>query len=120
MNIFTGTYSEKNEASFFSFIGKKKEAVKKYEKSNYLGIVCVVVSDRKVAVATTPGGNVFDHWKADVLSAQDYYPFGSLMPGRNFSSNSYRFGFNGYEMDNEMRGKVGADYDFDGYGLDVL
>src|SRR3990167_893818 len=114
------TRSEKKETSIFSFIGKKEVTLKKYEKVNHLGNVGVVISDRKVAVATTLNGNVFDHWKADVLSAQDYYPFGSLMPGRNFSSNSYRFGFNGYEMDNEMRGKVGADYDFDGYGLDVL
>ena len=118
MNIFTGTYSEKNEASFFSFIGKKKEAVKKYEKSNHLGNVCVVVSDKKIPIAKQDGK--FDYWKADVLSASDYYPFGMLMPGRNFKSDGYRFGFNGYEMDNEMRGKTGADYDFDGYGLDVL
>jgi len=37
-------------------------------------------------------------------SAQDYYPFGMLMPNRTFSSDKYRFGFNGKENDNEVKG----------------
>src|SRR3990167_3474314 len=118
MNTFTGTHSEKKETSIFSFIGKTAVTLKKYELANHLGNVCVVVSDKKIPIAKQDGK--FDYWKADVLSASDYYPFGMLMPGRNFKSDGYRFGFNGYEMDNEMRGKTGADYDFDGYGLDVL
>jgi len=32
----------------------------------------------------------------------DDYPFGSLMPGRSYNANLYRFGFNGQEMDNEV------------------
>jgi RHS repeat-associated protein len=40
----------------------------------------------------------------DVTSLTDYYPFGSIMPGRSFSSNSYRYGFQGQEMDNEIKG----------------
>jgi RHS repeat-associated protein len=34
----------------------------------------------------------------------NYYAFGSLMPGRNFSANTYRYGFNGKENDNEVKG----------------
>lgn len=34
---------------------------------------------------------------ADVISAQDYMPFGMHMPGRTFTSNSYKYGFNGKE-----------------------
>jgi RHS repeat-associated protein len=35
----------------------------------------------------------------------EYHPFGMQMPGRNFSSASgYRFGFNGKEKDNELKG----------------
>ena len=41
---------------------------------------------------------------ANVKSAQDYYPFGSTMPGRVFNSGEYRFGFNGKEMDDEVKG----------------
>lgn len=36
---------------------------------------------------------------------QDYYPFGSLLPGRNYSSGSYRFGFQGQESDGEINGE---------------
>jgi len=30
-----------------------------------------------------------------MISAADYYAFGSLMPMRNASSDDYRYGFNG-------------------------
>jgi RHS repeat-associated protein len=36
---------------------------------------------------------------SDVLSAEDYYPFGLSMPGRKL--NDYRYGFNGKEDDSE-------------------
>jgi len=45
-------------------------------------------------------------------SMQGYDPFGSLLPGRNYSSNSYRHGFNGMEKDDEMHGATGTSYDF--------
>ncbi len=32
------------------------------------------------------------------------YPGGMLMPGRNFNAGDYRFGFQGQEMDNEIKG----------------
>jgi RHS repeat-associated protein len=32
------------------------------------------------------------------------YPFGMHMPGRSFSSGSYRYGFNGMESDDEIKG----------------
>jgi len=34
----------------------------------------------------------------------DYYPFGSLKPSRNASASNYRFGFQGQEVDNEVKG----------------
>ena len=42
----------------------------------------------------------------------DYYPFGMPMPGRSFSSNQYRYGFNGMEKDDEMGKGDGNSYDF--------
>lgn len=45
---------------------------------------------------------------------QGYEPFGSLLPGRNYSSDAYRFGFNGKENDNEVHGAVGT---FQDYGM---
>jgi RHS repeat-associated protein len=40
-----------------------------------------------------------------------HYPFGSTMPKRSFSSSSYRYGFNGKENDNEIKGE-GNSLDF--------
>ncbi len=40
----------------------------------------------------------------------DYYPGGSLMPGRSFNANGYRFGFNGQEMDNEVFNNPSTSY----------
>jgi hypothetical protein len=38
------------------------------------------------------------YYKADVLTANDYYPFGMQMPGRKFSiSSSYRYGLVVYQ-----------------------
>jgi RHS repeat-associated protein len=34
----------------------------------------------------------------------DYFTFGMPMPGRQFSSNSYRYGFQGQEKDDEVKG----------------
>ncbi|GAA3954571.1 hypothetical protein GO495_31455 [Chitinophaga oryziterrae] len=60
------------------------------------------VSDKKTSIFT---GSVFDHYEADIVSAQEYYPFGMQMPGRGFSSGKYRYGFNGKENDNEVKGE---------------
>jgi RHS repeat-associated protein len=89
---------------------------KSYELSNHLGNVLAVVSDRKLLVddgvynatggsqtSTVPDGNA-DYYVADITSATDYYAFGSPMPGRNFNNGSYRYGFNGKEKDDEVKG----------------
>jgi RHS repeat-associated protein len=48
---------------------------------------------------------MIDYNTADVISAQDYYPFGMIMPGRTIVNGSgYRYGFNGKENDNEVKG----------------
>ena len=40
-----------------------------------------------------------------------HYPFGSVMSERSFSSSDYRYGFNGMEKDDEIKGN-GNSYDF--------
>lgn len=47
----------------------------------------------------------------------NYYPFGSLMPGRHTSSAGYRYGFNGMEKDDEVKGVTGSSYDFGGRSI---
>jgi RHS repeat-associated protein len=104
---------------------------KKYELSDHRGNVMAVVTDRKlpvddgtyniqcypcfpgipcppcayVLVNTNPDGMV-DYYTADVAHANDYFPFGMGMPGRKFTAGSvYRYGFNGKESDNEVKGE---------------
>ena len=43
-------------------------------------------------------------------SAVGCFTGGSLLPGRNYSSNTYRFGFNGQEKDDEIYGAPGTSY----------
>ena len=54
---------------------------KQYALSNHLGNVLATVSDRVILEDTT-GDDTADAHLADLLSAQDYYPFGMRMPGR--------------------------------------
>jgi len=66
------------------------------------------ITDRKIAT--------FNNWNitgfsADITSANDYFPFGSEMPGRSYNSGEYRYGFNGKEKDDEVKG-TGNSYDF--------
>lgn len=81
---------------------------KRLELTNHLGNVLAVITDKKVAICST---EVFSQWKAELVSATDYSPFGAPLAGRTFQSSEYRFGFNGKENDNEVKG-VGNSYDF--------
>lgn len=56
---------------------------KSYELSNHLGNVLATVSDKRVFNRDTViGSATLVQWDADVRQAQDYYPFGMLMPDR--------------------------------------
>jgi len=46
-----------------------------------------------------------------IATKTDYYPFGSALPGRSFNSDSYDYGFNGMEKDDELKGN-GNSLDF--------
>jgi RHS repeat-associated protein len=77
-----------------------------FELSNHLGNVLVTVSDRKIG--QSPVNNLYTSFTADVVSATDYAPFGMQMVGRSFDavgSTAYRYGFNGKENDNEVKGE---------------
>ncbi|NUQ23114.1 MAG: hypothetical protein HUU34_04125 [Saprospiraceae bacterium] len=77
---------------------------RRYEQSNHLGNVLAVVSDRKLPVPATINATTVDYFNPDVITAQDYYAFGMLMAGRTFASKEGRFGFNGMEVDDEVKG----------------
>jgi RHS repeat-associated protein len=89
---------------------------KLFELSNHLGNVLVTISDRKLQHTTD--NSTVDYYKPDAINANDYYAFGMQMPGRTFtvaSGGNYRYGFNGKENDNEVKG-TGEQID---YGMRV-
>lgn len=89
--------------SFARVLGEKQ-----YELTNHLGNVLATITDQKKAINIS--GTVA-YWEPKVVSYSDYYPGGSLMPGRNGNTTGARHGFNGMEKDNEVYGD-GNSYDF--------
>lgn len=79
---------------------------KYYELNDHLGNVRTVVEDVKNSDGT-----------AAVISAADYYPFGMVMPGRDYSSSNYRYGYQGKEREDEVKSN-GNNYDFGARILD--
>ncbi|MCE2504180.1 MAG: LysM peptidoglycan-binding domain-containing protein [Chlorobi bacterium] len=93
---------------------------KRYEMKDHLGNVRVVISDLKAAPSGRAGP-----WAADILSWNNYYPFGMAQPDRHGNTEKYRYGFNGMEMDNEVKENpttgtsgVGNHYDYGARGYD--
>jgi len=71
-----------------------------YELTNHLGNVLSTISDKKVGHDSS---SVVNYYVADVLSQNDYYPFGMVQPERQFTAaTSYRYGFNGMEQDKNI------------------
>ncbi len=72
------------------------------------------MSDKKIGVDVAPQDGIIDYYTADVVTANDYAPFGSLLPGRKYSqaNTKYRYGFNGKELDKETSSTTTYDYGF--------
>ena len=81
-----------------------------YELSNHLGNVLVTISDKKLGIDETSDEEI-DRYESEIVSANDYYPFGMLMPGRTYNAGHYAYGFNGKRMDNDVKG-TGNSYDY--------
>ncbi len=97
-----------NNFSFYNFdryVGKKQ-----FEISNHLGNINAVVTDKKYRYPDGTNTNV-DYFLVDVIATNDYYPFGDPMSGRDFVTADYRYGFNGKEKDDEVKGN-GNSLDF--------
>jgi RHS repeat-associated protein len=98
LNLSAYTNTPINTASVNRTLGYRS-----YEFSNHLGNVLAVVSDRKITVDANNDGTA-DYFSGEVINASDYYSFGAEMPGRNFTNEEYRYGYQGSEMDNEVKG----------------
>jgi RHS repeat-associated protein len=85
---------------------------KQYELTNHLGNVLATVSDRKFAVPSDTS-SLIDHYEPDIVTAQDYYPFGMMsrvaLPN---SGRTYKFGFNGKMNDDEVKEGLGNQQDY--------
>jgi RHS repeat-associated protein len=81
---------------------------KRYELSNHLGNVLAVITDRKVRY--TDNGTLV--YTADVVSYSDYSPYGTILDNRHGNDNTYRYGFQGQERDDEIKG-VGNSYNYE-------
>ena len=88
---------------------------KKCSKSNHLGNVLTLFTDKKIPVGT---GTTVSYYKADLVSSMDYSPFGAPLKGRTFNGSSSRYGFGGHEKNNELEG-AGNSYDMGDRWLDV-
>jgi len=89
---------------------------KLFELTNHLGNVLATISDKRFGHSTDDSTVVY--YTPDLVSANDYYPFGMLQPARCYTKNGvggYRYGFNGKEKDDEVKGE-GNEID---YGMRV-
>jgi RHS repeat-associated protein len=82
---------------------------KRFELSNHLGNVLSVINDKKLPILSNIGS--LTYFVPDEEAFNDYYPGGMLLPNRHGSSDSYRYGFNNMEKDDEIKGE-GNSYDF--------
>ncbi|MCF6307812.1 MAG: hypothetical protein L3J09_07635 [Flavobacteriaceae bacterium] len=48
---------------------------------------------------------LLSYFNADIKAYNDYYPFGMLLPNRHQNTGDYRYGFQGQEMDDEIKGE---------------
>jgi RHS repeat-associated protein len=103
-NALTGTLSTKTLLKEYTdnteLLASRTVGNKRYELKDHLDNVRATVTDRRL-LAGMP----------EVLSANNYYPFGMLQPQNSYMAGDYRFGFNGKEMDNETSG-TGNMYDY--------
>ncbi len=100
--LATGNYTQKT-------IGDKN-----YELKNHLGNVLAVVTNRKLVKPYV--GGVFDGGESDLVSYSSYYPFSSEIKALSLQGD-YRFGYQGSEKDDEVKGN-GDQYTTHYRGLD--
>lgn len=81
-----------------SRLGVLRNEVRSYELTDHLGNIRSVVGELRDV-----------NNQVEVISANDYYPFGMI--AKAFNSQNYRYGFNGKEKDDEIKGS-GNSLDF--------
>jgi RHS repeat-associated protein len=85
------------------------QGFKQYEMTNHLGNVLTVIHDIKIPLNNGSGPAV-SSYRVGIRTCSDYSPFGVELDGRTVSG-GYRYGFNGMEADDEIKGTKNS-YDF--------
>jgi RHS repeat-associated protein len=97
-NLAVNMYSSTPEAPISEVLGYKN-----YELSNHLGNVLTVINDIKIPLSDD--NETVSEYQAGIVSISDYSPFGVQLDGRTVSASSYRYGFQGQEKDDEVKGE---------------
>ncbi len=93
-----GVYRPQGSSAVSGVLVSRQLQEKEYELVDHLGNVRAVIGDYRQADGTNP-------IQAALRSYANYYAFGMNMPGRNYSSSDkYRYGFNGKEIDKDFNG----------------
>jgi RHS repeat-associated protein len=92
-----GIYTIACGGTFARLVDKKQ-----YELKDHLGNVRVTFSDLKEPVSCS---DLSQGWSATATTVNNYYSFGMLQPNRCYATDNYRFGFQGQEADNEVKGE---------------
>src|SRR5690606_13412753 len=100
--IKTAIYSESSNWLMTGTRIRHYRGNKHYELTDHRGNVMAVVTDKKLPVDANEDGTI-DYYAADIVKATDYAPFGMGLVDRSFNAESYRYGYNGKENDEETR-----------------
>ncbi len=86
-------YSSAPQSVFERWVGRRQ-----YEINDHLGNVRATISDQLNSTANTIA------YEPTLLTHSNYYPFGMQITALSGNSGEYRFGFQGQEVDNEIKG----------------
>ncbi|WP_422106244.1 hypothetical protein [Winogradskyella sp.] len=84
--------------------------IKVYVYSNFYGagtftIDNLMIADVSEVAESSNQIDLYGTFVPDVLAFNDYYPFGMLLPKRHSAVDGYRYGFQGQEKDDEIKGE---------------
>jgi|GEM_PF-3435288 len=106
----------KRQLGYGTCRGANMVGERRYELSNHLNNVLSVITDRKAAVddgvynlttgarTNTLLDGLADYYLPTIVSYADYEPFGMVQDHRHAYDDSYRYGFQGQERDDELKG----------------
>ena len=95
-----------NNMIYFKFNGVIKKSTPDVQPNTPMIVdFAFHASGTKITELKTSFNSSNIEYSADIVSSTDYYPFGMAMPGRKFNSSAYRYGFQGQEKDDEIKGE---------------